>query len=140
HHPRVAGVLADAQVDVEAVAVVPEIQQHVPERQAVLAAAHRHQHLLRVAEHLVVANRPLDLVTEESLEAIAAVGGVVAPDLDPRLLTAACAAHPQAPPDITGRTSTTSSASIQASRVSRRLPLITSTVSGAIPSSRSAWL
>ena len=55
HDPRIAGVLADTEVDVQAVGVVAKVQQHVPEGQAVLAAADGHQDLLVVAEHLVVA-------------------------------------------------------------------------------------
>src|SRR5207237_3227822 len=123
---RLVRVLADAQAEVEAVGVVLEVEQQVPQGEGVLAARHRHQHAVPRLDHAEVVDGPLHLLPAVAQEAVLAEGGVVTAQLYDGRPTTAPALH-AAPPDVTFRTSTTSQSSSSTSWVTRVSPLITST-------------
>ena len=81
---RLVGVLADAEPEVQAVGLVAERAEQVPERERVLAARHRDQHPLAGLDHLEVVDRPPHLLPAVVQEAVAAERGVVAADVDDR--------------------------------------------------------
>src|SRR5206468_1732035 len=102
----------------------------------VLASGHRHEHGLVGREHLVLADGLRDLLAKELLEIGGAEGGVVAGQLDDCARSALAALHLRSlPPDITGRTSSSSPSPTTSSAVRRSLPRITSTVPGRMSSS-----
>ena len=84
----VAGVLTDAETDVQTVGLVAELEQDVPDRERVLAAAHRHEHALARLEHPEVLDRLLDLAPAQLEQVVAAEVGVVARQVDDRRLAA----------------------------------------------------
>src|SRR6266478_41540 len=96
---RLDGIVEDAEVEVEAGRPVALLDQHLPQRQRVLASRHRHQHGLLGREHPVLADRLADLIAEELDEVRLAEGGVVPPELDDRP-TAALPAFQEASPII----------------------------------------
>src|SRR5262249_33621538 len=110
-------------------------QQHVPQRQRVFAARHGDQHALTTREHLVTADRLAHLIAEEIEEVRRAEGRVVASQLERRGAATLAALH-AAPPDITGRSSITSSSRSIWSAVTSSSPRITTTVWGRMSSSR----
>src|SRR4029453_12657840 len=132
---------ADAQAQVEAVGLVAELQQQVPEGQGVLAPGHGHQHPVGVAEHPVLADRPGDLLADVGEEAVPAEGGVVAAHLHDRLAAAALAAHGHGyvPPLIANRTSTLSPSRSLSWLVSRAPSRITSTPPATPPRRARGW-
>src|SRR5262249_27525277 len=132
---RLHGVVEDAQVQVEAGRAVAFVDQHVPERQRVLAAGDGHQDRLVLAEHAVLADGLAHLGSEGLLEVRRAEGGVGAPKLQHRRAAALAALHAR-PPDITGRSSMVSSSFTCWSAVMRSSPRMTRTVSGRMSSSR----
>src|SRR5262249_10527300 len=87
------------------------------------------------ADHVVVVDRPPDLLAAVVQEMRPAERRVVTPDVDHRR-TATDAAFHVAPPEVTGRISMTSASANRASRVTSVSPWITSTDS-ALSSSRS---
>src|SRR5205814_6230694 len=98
--PRAVGVLADAEPEVEPRRVVTEVGEHVPQREAVLAARDRDQDPLAGDEHTLCVDRALHLPAEEEQVAGPAEGGVVRAELDLGPRTAPPALH-QAPPEMT---------------------------------------
>ena len=147
------GVVADAEPDVQPVGPVAEIDEEVPQRQRVLAAADRHQHAVARLEHVEVVDRLDHLPPAQLVQVLDAEVGVVARQVDDRRLTAhpalrCCTCRDRAddslartvsstPPLMTGRTSTASASS---SRVSpgTSVPLrITRWASRSSPSRRS---
>src|SRR5229473_1896962 len=126
---RLHRIVEDAEVQIEAGRVVAVVDEDVPQRQRVLAARHGHQHTLVAREHAVLADRLAHLVAEELQVVVDAKGGVVAPQLDGGAVAALAALHAR-PPDITGRSSMTSSSRSSWSAVTRSSPRMTSTVSG----------
>src|SRR2546425_889600 len=141
------GVVEDAQIEIEPRRLVARLDQHVPQREGILAAGDGDQDLLLAAEHPVLADRLRDLLAKELLEVRRAEGGVVPRQLEDGLTSALAALHwillalaLALPPDMTGRTSSTSSSPTTSSAVRRSLPRITSTVLGRMSSSRSTSL
>src|SRR5690606_21636426 len=132
---RGRAVVADAQVDVEGVGPVAQVEQHLPEDQAVLAAGNSHQDAVVGAEHAELLDGPPDLPLEELDEVLAAEGGVVAAQVDDGLAPALDAPHRPDPPEMAGRISTSTSPSTTSSGVSRVSPQMTMTVSGLMFSS-----
>src|SRR4029078_13449292 len=92
----------------------------------VLAAGHCHEGTLVAAEHRVVVDGLLGLVPAQAEEVLGAEVGVVAPDVDDGRLAAHPALH-VAPPEMTGRISTTSAPPSTASPGMRVPSLMTST-------------
>ena len=127
--PGLVGVLADAEPEVEAVGVVAELAQELPEAERVLAARHRDEDALARCDHVEVLDRAADLLTAVAEEAVGAEARVVPADVDHRGLAAAPALH-AAPPETTGRISTTSSSRSRSSWVASVSLRITSTDSG----------
>src|SRR5690606_12316466 len=136
HRRRRAGlaVAADAEVDVQPLGPVAQLDEQVPQGEAVLAARHRHEDAVVGSEHAVLGDRLGDLVTAEPQEVLAAEVGVVAAQVDDGLAPADGALH-EAPPEITGRISTVSSSDSTASPATRVSPRTTSTDSRL----RSSW-
>src|SRR5262249_28707712 len=79
---RFDGIVEDAEIEVEAGRVVAVVEQHVPQRERVLAARHGHQHTLPAGEHPVTADRLAHLVAEEVEKIGRAEGRVVASQLE----------------------------------------------------------
>jgi hypothetical protein len=133
-------VVEDAQVEIEAGRLVAVLDQHVPQGEGVLAARHPHHDLLVAGEHLVAVHRLRDLLAEELEEVRRAEGRVVTSQLEGGGAPALAALHrvPALPPDMTGRTSSTSSPPTTVSPVSSSLPRMTSTVLGRMSSSTRA--
>ena len=77
-------VVADAETEVEPVGLVAELDEQVPDRQRVLAAADGDEHPLARHEHVVVGDRLLDLAAAQLLQVLAAEVGVVAGQVDDR--------------------------------------------------------
>src|SRR4029453_13370015 len=94
----------DPEIEVEPGGPVALVDQHVPQRQRVLAARDGDQHLLVAFEHPVAPNRLPDLIAEELHEVGGAEGGVVPSQLEDGPVPALATLH-RAPPDITGRSS-----------------------------------
>src|SRR5205085_3910022 len=87
------------------------VDEDVPEGEGILAARDRDQHGLVVMEHAVLVDGLADLLAEELQEVGRAECRVVPPQLDgggPTTLATLHASTP-APPDITGRISSSSS-------------------------------
>src|SRR5207245_2509510 len=82
--PGLHGILEDAEVEVEARRPVPLVDQHVPERERVLAAGDGDEQVLVLLEHTVLPNRLADLVAEKVEKIRSAEGGVVAAELEYR--------------------------------------------------------
>src|SRR5690606_19571259 len=101
-------VLPDAQMEVHAVDPVAELGQDVPQRQAVLPAGDAQHEAIVGSEHVVVRDRPLHLAVDVFDEVGGAEVGVVAADLDGGAFPTHPAFHGE-PPEITGRSSITSS-------------------------------
>ena len=99
--------------DVESDTLPPGLDEDVPDGEGVLAAADGDEYAIVGSEHVVVLDRLLDLSTAQLLEVLGTEVRVVPRQIDHRRLTA----HPalaadgshRSPPEITGRTSTTSS-------------------------------
>src|SRR5439155_493949 len=91
--PGLHGVLEDAEVEVEARRPVPLVDQHVPERERVLAAGDGDEQVLVLLEHAVLPDRLTDLVPEEVDKIRSAKGGVVAAELEYRRPAALPALH-----------------------------------------------
>src|SRR5262249_1205011 len=133
------GILEDAEVEVQAGCPIPLADQHVPEREGILAAGDGDQHRLVLGEHVVLPDRLAHLVAEELEEIRGAERGVVASGLARARLPALATLHRGSaplPPDITGRSSIVASSRTTWSAVTRSSPQITSTVSGRMSSSR----
>src|SRR3954466_7735573 len=81
-HAAGVAVVADAETEVDAVRVVAEVEQDVPQRQRVLAAGDGDQHLLVAAEHPVLVDRPAGLLAAVAQEALGAERRVVASYVD----------------------------------------------------------
>src|SRR5262249_41743957 len=135
---RFDGIVEDAEVEIEAGGPVALVDQHVPQRERVLAARDGDQHGLVSREHPVLADRLADLIAEELEEVRRAERRVVAPEPEHGRLSALAALHRTRPlpPDITGRSSIVSPSRTTWSAVTRSSPQITSTVSGMMSSSR----
>src|SRR5207244_2788978 len=131
---RGVGVLADAETEVEARRVVAEVDEHVPQREAVLAPRDRDQDALAEHEHVLRGDRSLHLTAEVEEVAGPAEGRVVRPELDLGAFAAPFAFH-AAPPEMTARISTSSPSSTTSASVRRRSPRITMAVPGRIPRS-----
>src|SRR5262249_5419025 len=127
-------VVEDPEVDVQARGAVPGTVEHVPERERVLPAGHRDQHRLVAREHAPPANSLQHMMPEKVEEVGPAEGRVVTPEVQHGPPPALPALHWR-PPEMTGRSSTTSSSATTSSTVSRSCPRITRTVSGRTPSS-----
>src|SRR4029453_13045559 len=127
-------IAADALRQVEARGAIAQIEQDVPQCQAVLAAGDRDQHALLGRAHALCRDRPLDLPAEKDEVTRPAKAGVVRPQVDLGLRATAGARHVP-PPEMTARTSTSSSSSTISPSRSRRSPRITMTVPGSTPSS-----
>ena len=126
-------VRADAESEVEPLGVVAELDQGVPEGEAVFPAGDRDEDALVLLEHVLALDRPLHAALEEEDEARLAEGGVVTPQLDDRLLPAALALH-AIPPEITARSSISSVSATNSSSVNSSSPRMTMTVPARIPS------
>src|SRR5215211_379412 len=123
------GVLPDPEPEVEPVGGIAEPEEEVPQRERVLPARHGHDDALAGANHVVVLDGPADLLAAVLQEVVAAEGGVVPADVEHRRAPAHTALH-AAPPEVTGRISTTSVSDSRASRVTSVSPWMTSTDSG----------
>src|SRR5829696_7570528 len=130
------GVVADAEPDVETVGFVVELAQQVPQSERVLTARHRDEHALSRFDHVEVGDGPPHLLTAVMQEAVAAERGIVAAHVDHRRFPTPAALH-EAPPDTTGRISTTSASASRSSRVTSVSLRITRTDSGTTSSWRS---
>jgi hypothetical protein len=71
--------------------VVAHVEQHVPQRERVLAAADADEEAVVLREHLVIVDGLGDLVADVTQEAVGAESGVRARDLDLGRRTAAAA-------------------------------------------------
>src|SRR3989442_7826104 len=91
--PGLHGILEDAEVEVEARCPVPLVDQHVPERERVLAAGDGDEQVLVLLEHTVLPDRLADLVAEKVEKIRSAEGGVVAAELEYRRPAALPALH-----------------------------------------------
>src|SRR5438552_1325287 len=100
-------VLADAETEVQPIGLVPERAKEIPRRERILPARDRDEHPLSGGEHVVLVDRFANLLAAMVQEAIAAERRVVAADVDHGRLAAPPAFH-RAPPETTGRISTTS--------------------------------
>ncbi len=78
------GVLTDAETDVQAVGLVAERVQQVPQSERILAAGHRDENPLAFADHVVLVDRAPHLLAAMVKEAVATETGVVPPELDHR--------------------------------------------------------
>src|SRR3989442_754835 len=145
--PGLHGVLEDAEVEVEARRPVPLVDQHVPERERVLAAGDGDEQVLVLLEHAVLPDRLADLVAEKVEKIRSAEGGVVAAELEYRRPAALPALHcrraPEAgpvgwllPPLMTGLSSMVSASRATWSGVIHSSPRVTRTVSRRMSSSR----
>src|SRR5207237_5483315 len=136
---RVVAVLAEAEAEVEPVDVVAEVAQDVPQGQRVLAPGHGNEDAVARLDHPVVLDRSPNLLAAVMEEASTTEAGVVAADVDHRRGAAPAALH-AAPPETTGRISTSSSSCSCSSPVTSVSPRMTSTDSRLISSrSRRAW-
>ena len=90
---RLLGIGSDAEVHIERVGSIAELEQNVPERQTVLPAGHRHENSVFFPEHLLRLDRPRDLIVDEAVEAAFAEGGIVARKADHRFGFAFGAIH-----------------------------------------------
>src|SRR5215469_1491073 len=136
-----ARVVGNPEPDVHAVRLVAKSYECVPEAQRVLAPGDRDQDPLVAAEHSVMVDARLNLGAEPVRVAAGAVGRPAAPDLDVGRCPAAAAAHlRQAPPEMTGHTSSSSPSVRRTSLVSMSSPRTTIWASRSRPSalSRSA--
>ena len=116
---RHVAVVADPQSDVETVGVVPEVDQQVPHREAVLASGDRDQEPVLSSEHLEMVDRLGDLSSTQLQEVLGTEVGVVTRQVDDRRAATGATLrshrHHHAPPEITGRISTVSLSSSSAS-------------------------
>src|SRR5690606_959457 len=119
---RVVAVLADAEAHVEAVRVVAEPDEQVPDGERVLPARHGDEDPFARGDHVELVDGLLHLVAAEPQEVLGAEVRVRASDVDDRPVTAHAALHrgatsagvgsgPTAPPEMTGRISIRSSSS-----------------------------
>ena len=99
---RLVGVLTDAEAEIEAVDLVTELEEQMPERERILAAGDRDEHALAGREHVVLGNRLAHLLAAMVEEALLAERRVVAAHVDDRRLPATTTLH-AAPPDTTAR-------------------------------------
>src|SRR5206468_6521365 len=104
----VVAVLADAQTEIEAVDVVAEVAQDVPEGERVLPSRHRHQYPIARLDHVEVVEGLAHLLPAVVQEAVPAEPGIVAADVDDRRRPATSTLH-AGPPETTGRIWTWSS-------------------------------
>jgi hypothetical protein len=81
-------VLTDAEAEVQPVDLVAEVEQHVPEGEAVLAARDGDEHAVVGREHVELVDGPLDLLGAITGEALRAERGVVPAQFDHRRLPA----------------------------------------------------
>ena len=86
-------VLEDAEIEVQAGGPVAFVDQHVPERERVLAPRDGDQHRLVLREHVVLPDRLANLIAEELEKVRSAERGVVTPELEDRRLPALAALH-----------------------------------------------
>src|SRR6266536_3539062 len=133
---RGLGVLADPEPQVQPVRAVAEVDEEVPQRERVLPARHGHDDALAGTDHVVILDGAADLLGAVLHEVVTAERGVVPADIEHRRRPADAALH-VAPPEVTGRISTTSVSDSRASRVTSVSPWMTSTDSG-LTSSRSS--
>ena len=96
--------------------VVAEVEEHVPERERVLAPRDGDEDPVVGRHHPEAPDRLLDLGAEHREEMLGAEGRVVTPDLDHGGRPTAPALH-RAPPEMTGRISSSSSSLTGVSRV-----------------------
>src|SRR5262249_12630116 len=130
------GVFEDAEVEIETGRTIAFGDEHIPEGQRVLSPGHRYQDPSVAREHAVPVDGLADLLREELDEVRRAERCIVAPQLERGGPSALPALH-RSPPDITGRTSRTSSPPTTVSLVKSSSPRITSTVPAKMSSSRS---
>src|SRR5215467_1272843 len=134
------GVVEDAEVEIQTGRGIAGLDQDIPQGEGVLPAGDGYQHGLVEGDHPMLADGLGDLLAEELQEVRRAEGRVVTRQLDDRARPALAALHWALPPDITGRTSSSSPSPTTSSAVRRSLPRITSTVPGRMSSSRSTSL
>src|SRR5262249_34898026 len=127
----------DPEADVEPGRVVAEVDEDVPEREAVFASRDGDQQPLLFAEHPLAGDGTLDLAAEDEQEARPAEGRVVRTELHLRGRATARALH-DPPPEMTARISTSSASSSTSASVRRTSPRITMAVPGRTPSSASS--
>ena len=101
-------VLPDPEPDVETVGGESELHKEIPDSQRVLAARDGDEHTILRVDHFPIVNRLGDLSAALLEEVLGAVVGVLATDINHRWTPAGDALH-VSPPEITGRTSITSS-------------------------------
>ena len=81
---RGVGVVVDTEAEIQTVGLVPLAREHVPQREGVLAARHRHQHPVGRFEHVMGVDGAADLLLTVVQEVIPTERGVVATDVDGR--------------------------------------------------------
>src|SRR6476646_4424710 len=86
-------IAADPQVDVEPVRLVPQLEQNIPQCQAVFPARDCHENAIVFSEHFFGLDRPRHLVMDKTREATFAEGRMVPGELDDRFGLAFCAVH-----------------------------------------------
>src|SRR5262249_34138212 len=90
---RLVGVFADPEPEIEAVGFVSEVAEELPQTERVLAAGDRNEHALTGADHVELLHCPTHLLAAVANEAVAAIAGVVPPDVDHRRGAAPSALH-----------------------------------------------
>src|SRR3954454_23032658 len=139
-HAAGVAVVADAETEVDAVGLVAEVEQDVPQRQRVLATGDSDEDPLAVTHHRVRVDSATHLFVTVMHEAVTAERCAMARDVDDGRPTAGFALHCRpplscAPPLMTGRISMSSSSASGTSPVTRLSSRMTSTDSRFRPSS-----
>src|SRR5262249_49663064 len=133
---RGRGVAADPLGDVQPGRAVAELDEDVPQREAVLSPGDGDEHAVVEGAHVLACDGAFHVAPEEAEVARTAEARVVRAQVHFRLRAASRALH-AAPPEITARTSTSSSSSSISPSSSRTSPRITMAVPGSTPSSAS---
>ena len=74
----------NAEVHIEPIGAIAELEQNIPKRQAVFPAGHRHENPVFLPKHLLRLDRPRNLIVDEAVEAAFTEGRIVAREADHR--------------------------------------------------------
>ena len=79
---RLLGIGSYAEVHIERVGAIAELEENIPKCQAVLPAGHCDENPVFLPEHLLRLDRARDLFVNKAVEAVFAEGGIVARKAD----------------------------------------------------------
>jgi hypothetical protein len=79
---RLFGIGSNAEIHIERVSLIAELEQDVPECQAVLPAGHCHKKPIILSEHLLRLDRSRNLIVDEAIEAALTECRIVAGETD----------------------------------------------------------